>query len=268
MFTFENELYSSFPSHIDQVHEEDSAKVVTKLRAKGNGFTDLYETVKARFIPSRQFKFIRIHSFIYLDAACGQPVRCPIRIIPGSSPIRRAILRNSSIPGLATPYTFPMDRIIYDSFDPPQESDNCSPELPSRISRQCLELSEDVRKNIRIVCKEGLVVLFLPLPLEKGKVFVAYNDKSQYRVEAVYYSQNGEAAEPIDVAKEALCLGPYTKLTRIYERVVRLAEGYAGRTEESNWAEEKVTSQEAKSKQQKVINERDESKRVGDGEVL
>ena len=270
VLTFEKDRSSSFFSRIDQVHDEGSADIVTEPRDEGNGLKDIYKTEKARVAPSHRFNFIRIHSYIYLDAAHGKPIRCPIRVLRGTSPIRRAIMRNSIIPELTKPYTAPMNRIVFDSFSPPKEPRDLVSELPDRISEDCFQLPDDLRENIRVAYREGLIVLSLPLPLSKGTVFVAYNDKPPYRVEAVYFRQNGKTTEPIEVSKKILWSGPNTKLARICERVICLAEGEgpAMWPDMLNRAKESVKSQEAHFKEQKVIKERDESKRVGDEEVL
>jgi len=39
-------------------------------------------------------KRIKIQSFFYFDAMEGDPVKCPIKVLPGLSPIRRALIEN------------------------------------------------------------------------------------------------------------------------------------------------------------------------------
>jgi hypothetical protein len=167
-------------------------------------------------------------------------------------------MRNSLIPELAKPYSFPMSRILFDSFSPPPETGDHDSELPAWISSQCFQLPEDVRENARVAYKEGLVVLSLPLSLIKGIVLVAYNEKPPHRVEAVYLSQNGEAATPIDIGTKVLWSGPYPGLSRIYERVVRLVEGCTGRPDKPGETGELVKAKEASPKEE-AINIREES---------
>lgn len=163
-------------------------------------------------------------------------------------------MRNSMIPELAKPYSFPMSRILFDAFNPPHEPGDHDLELPARISKQCLQLPEYVREKIGVVQKEGLIVL--SLPLNKGTLFVAFNAGLSNRIEAVYCSQNWKGATPIEISKEALCFGPYTELTRIYERVVRLVEreGSARKADEDIGIEERVQSLEGHSKGEEVVN--------------
>jgi hypothetical protein len=193
--------------------------------AAGRFLSKIYPGVKARLRTSRQIIFIRIHSYLYPDAAHGGPVRCPIRIIPGTSPFRRAVMKNSLIPELAQPYSFPMSRILFDSVTLPEPTQHVL-ELPEWISRQCFELPEDVRKNIGLVIKEGLVIFSLPLPWAERTVFVAFTQKPPHELQGIFLGQTGKEAAPIEISLEALCCGPYTaELARIYKGIVRLLKG-------------------------------------------
>jgi hypothetical protein len=218
-------------------------------------------------VTESKTNFICIHSFFYPDAARGKPVRCPIRIIPGTSPFRRAVMRSSMIPELARPYSFPRSRILFDSFSPPPEPGNHDREVPERISNEFLQLPEDLREKTRVAYKEGLVVLSLPLSLTRGIVFVAYNEKPPHGVEAVYFCQNGKADTPIDLRKKVLWSSPYTGLTKIYERAVRLVGGSAGWPDKSGETGEMVKPNGGTSKEE-AINNREESARIGREEVL
>ena len=59
--------------------------------------------------------YIKIKSHYYHDAAQSQPIQCPIHIIPGVSPIRKAIAMDTELKAITMPYHFPMFRIIIDS---------------------------------------------------------------------------------------------------------------------------------------------------------
>lgn len=266
--TFENKR-SCAPSLHNQASGKGSRQAATELKQERRCCTGLYARVKDRFIPSRPINFIRIHSFFFPAATHGKPVRCPIRIIPGTSPFRRGIMRNSLIPELTKAYTFPMDRILIDSFTPPDEPSHKAPELPARISEQFFQLPEDLRENTGVVYKDGLILLSLPLPLKKEKVFVAYNDKPPHRVEAVYFSQNGKAARPTELTKTVLRSDPHTALARIYERVFRLVEGksFAGRSDKFRGTGEEVKSQEG-AEEQEIVHGSKEPGRVENEEVL
>jgi hypothetical protein len=251
VLTFEKDRSSNFPSRSEQVYDEGSADVVIKRSSENNSFKGLHETSKVRFAPSSQFNFIRIHSFIYLDAAHGKPIRCPIRVLRGTSPFRRAVLRNSIIPDLAKPYTFPMDRILVDSFTLPEEPRNQPHELPTRISEQWLQLPENIREDTGVSLKNGLIVLSIPIPPAERRVFVGYNVRAPHRVEAVFLSQNEKTANPIDVSKEALCFGPFTRLGKIYEKIGCLVdqEILTVRRDNSTWTDQRYD----KTKEQEVI---------------
>lgn len=200
---------------------------------EGRYLSEIYARGMGRFQASRQLNFIRIRSFFFPDAAPGGPVQCPIQIIPGTSPFRRALVRNSMIPELTIPYCFPMSRILFESVKL-QEPAQHVPELPEWISKQCSELPRDVRKNISVVIKDGLVIFSFPLPLVVGTAFVAFNQKPPHELQGIYFSQPGKEDAPNEISLGAFCLGGNTgNLGRIYKGVVRLAkgEGLAGRPE-------------------------------------
>jgi hypothetical protein len=266
--TFEKKSFCDLALH-NQAYSKETGHVANELKQERRWFTDSYTRVRERIIPSPVVSLIRIHCFFFPDAARGKPVRCPIRIIPGTSPFRRAIMRNSKIKELGNPYTYPMDRILLDSLDTSQALGDHDRELPERLSGQWLELPGEVREKTRVTFKEGLIVLSLPLPPAEGTILVAYNDKPPYRVEAVYLSQNGKTATPIDVGKEALCFGPYTRLAWIHERVVRLIAGEspARRLAEKGETDEKAKSKEGRSKEE-VLNGVEESRGIEKREVL
>jgi hypothetical protein len=222
--------------------------------AAGRYLSEIYARAMGRFRASRQANFIRIHSFLYLDAAHGEPVQCPIRIIPGTSPYRRAIMKNSIIPELAIPYSFPMSRILVDSIELQGETSKQEPEMPAWISQQCLHLPEKVRENARVVCREGLVVF--SLSFIKGKVYVAFNAEPPYKVKCVYCSENGKGPVPIEIGPDALGFDHSMELTRIYDTVIRRVEG-GGLAEGPGQPEEKgerVASEERKFNEEESYN--------------
>lgn len=248
ILTFENKPTFGFHRGKDRLPDGDRMKGVAATRSEAGGCStrDVIGRIKSRFLETRQANFIRIHSFLYLDAAHGEPVQCPIRIIPGTSPFRRALVRNSTMPELAQPYSFPMFRIFFDSvklYEPAQHV----PELPEWICKQCFELPEDVRKNIRVATKEGLVILSLPLPWAEGTVFLGFKQKPPHKLQGIYFSKTGKEAAPIEISLEApCCVHSATELARIYEGVVKVAkgEGLAGHLEKSIRMGEIVNSQE------------------------
>lgn len=163
---------------------------------------------------------VRINSFFYLDARSGQPLRCPIRIIPGISPITRAIRGECAIPELLEPYRFPISRILFDSYQFPCDTESDSCKLPVALYNQFKKLPGLVQKSGRASLKEDIVLLSLRMPEENGTVFVAYRNQAPYSVIAVYCAKTSATPTLIDATKVALYFGPFTELRTIYNRAV------------------------------------------------
>jgi hypothetical protein len=213
-----------------------------------------YPKGKARLRASHPLNFIQIHSFLYPDAAHGGPVQCPMRIIPGTSPFRRAVMKNSMIPELTIPYCFPMSRILIDTVELQDETTKREPELPAWISQQCLHLPESVRENARVAIKQDLVVL--SLSFMRGKVFVTFNAEPPYKIKGVYCSENGKGPVPIKIGPEALGFGPSMELGRIYDMVIRRikSEGLAEQPRQPEEKGERVASEERKFNEEESYN--------------
>lgn len=218
---FDDSPFSNNQSYDDKFPPERIAKEQSKLSVdqeeKGFGLKNrsgLYQHSRT---------LVRINSFFYLDAKTGQPIRCPIRMIPGISPITRVLRREGAIPDLLNPYRFPISRILFDSFKFPLDTERDSCELPIVLYNQFKRLPQRVQKSGRASFQEGIVLISLRIPDENGIVFVAYHNQAPYRVVAVYCTQTRETETLIDVTKMALFLGPFTELTMIYDRAVSYA---------------------------------------------
>ena len=175
------------------------------------------------FTPTRhKVQSIRVHSFLYSDAMYGEPIRCPIRIIPGISPIRQTF--NSAIPiiELTKPSSFPMPHIRYDHIEQEVQRHGYHEELPPRLTNQFRRLPAQAMKNVRVQFKEGLILFSLPIHDKNSTVIVAYNEEPPYKVMAAYLYNKNISGKSIDLTAEALCRGPFTMLRTIYRRVIRL----------------------------------------------
>lgn len=106
---------------------------------------------------------LRINAFFYTNAPEGQKVRCPIRVIPGLSPLRQVLIGAGVLTEAELGFqgwTFAMDRILWDEYRPdPLADSDPSGELAAQIAR----LPEDVRAAVRILPHPPLFVLCLPV---------------------------------------------------------------------------------------------------------
>lgn len=164
---------------------------------------------------------VRVHAFLYWDATHDQPVRCMLKILPGMSPIRQAIIQNCTIPELKKAYTFPMSLIQYDCFNAEWKGNGSyNQKLPKRIRNQCLQLPEKVRDGARVIFRDDLSVILLPVPFG-GMMLVAYGLKKEHRVKAVFFSAGETSDELTNLTEVAACYGPYTNLETIFNRGIR-----------------------------------------------
>jgi hypothetical protein len=223
VLTFEGNALAGFPSRRYCARSKRSPfDERTKIPATAQQYSSgAYRRTAAFHSSIRQVDLIRVHSFLYQDARHSQPCRCPIRIIPGTSPIRHALQKNSSNEDLIKPISFPMQRIIYDTLKPAAEPSDSNRELPSRLQRQFLCLSDNVREHAMVSFKEGMILLSLPIPSKNGKVIIIYKNSPPHEIEAVYFMPNNQPGRPIDLTSEARIFGPYMRLRTIYNRIHR-----------------------------------------------
>ena len=214
--------FSGNQSYYDKFTPERMAKEHSKLSVdqEGNGL----ELKNRSGLYRHSRTLVRINSFFYLDAKSGQPIRCPIRMIAGISPITRVLRRECAIPDLLNPYRFPISRILFDSFKFPHDTERDSCELPIALYNQFKKLPQSVQKRGRASFKEGIVLISLRIPGENGIVFVAYQDQEPYRVVAVYCTQSRETQTLIDATKVALSFGRFAELRTIYDRTVSFSK--------------------------------------------
>jgi len=182
---------------------------------------------KACFSSNRKVDQIRIHSFYYNNASYGPPVQCPIRVIPGISPVRQVLSQSRKLSELIKPFDFQTMHILYDPLEPLFEQQNHESMLPFRIQNQLFKLPEGVQEDVRVFYQGDIFFLSIPLtPIKSGKLIIAYSIKAPHEVEAVYFTRNEMSNEPIDITNEALCYGLYTKLRTIYKRVEKLFDDF------------------------------------------
>jgi len=175
--------------------------------------------------PGHQNRHIEIRVFLYPNPLQGQPIRCPLRVISGISPIRQAISRNFDIPELNKEYDFPMSRITFDSFESKPEPHFHAVDLPKRMYRQLLRLPEEIIAAARVEFKGDQYILSLPVH-SNGKLFIVYAKEPVCKTLAVYFVRNnGEDGKLLELTSEVLRFGPYMKLITIFSLALRMING-------------------------------------------
>lgn len=223
LITFENQIPSkSYLSNLRRYcttlkarTQKEKTKRASNLKALDIDSGDIIDEV-------HQPMYVRVHAFLSWNADKGQPpIRCPIRIIPGVSPIREAIIRDCPIPQLKQSYNFPLSHILYDRFEAETSSDlNARQNLPKRIYNQCLQLPANVKNSSTVIHRESLTMLSLPVP-GRGSIFVVFRNKKKHRVAAVYFTNHKANSEKVALTDTVLRHGPYTNVKTIYKTGVR-----------------------------------------------
>jgi hypothetical protein len=170
------------------------------------------------FTKQQDLQRIVINSFFYPNASSGQCIRCGLKIIPGLSPVRRALLNSGLFKGEVSYY--PSDRIVYEELDLPERK-TTDWEVPDEVLKQLRALPEQILEGMSVTTREGFLAIHLTLP-DKSKASVFYLCERPYPLRAVFI-QNG-AGESTEVTEGILNPGPHTEILTIYQRLISIAE--------------------------------------------
>lgn len=166
------------------------------------------------------------HAFYYEDARNGQYQRCPIRVIPGMSPFRQALLRCDILqPSRMPTYAFPLplDRVRLQAVSSTGSPGRTEVKVPTKLVEQILELPEIVKEGVETTIREGLVVVVLPVP-DGDRIAIAFDSVPPHTPQAAQLIHNGEG-EPIDLTEHAMERRRLGRLVDIYQRIVHLVMG-------------------------------------------
>ena len=139
-----------------------------------------------RSLPTHHTNRIRIDAYDYPDPQEGQLVNAKLRVLPGISPLRLALLHTRTVGQQALAeegILFPLSHIL---FDPYEEDTTCteSDESLEALSRQCAELPEKVQESIQFNVEDQTLSVSVRLP--RGSVLVArYARTIPLKLEAV-----------------------------------------------------------------------------------
>ena len=222
VLTFETNPHPNFYSSNKPVIDEEVPDVENRLNTFRNKiFSKHTDKLRKHFSKNHLINYIRIHSFFYPDSTHGQPNRCSLRVIPGVSPIRKAIINNPSDHKLIKQYRYPMNRIMFDSFQTKQKKNYSESELYIWLNNQILTLPNRILEDLKVTVKEGLLILSIPLEKKAGILFVTYRIETPHKSISVNICQEPKNGNLIDFTKEALCNNPHTTLLSIYRKAAR-----------------------------------------------
>jgi len=165
---------------------------------------------------------VRINAFLYDDPQAAQERRIPIKVIPGISPIRMALLAGDKIApeAIGEPFRgFPLELIDYDRFDPSVSADNSSDHVPEAIVSQLRQLpSEAIDENIDLYVEDNLVIVNLQL-YEGATVDIAIDQRSPHSIRGIYVKTTPDD-EAKDVTDKLLQAGCDIGLAEVYKRLL------------------------------------------------
>lgn len=145
-------------------------------------------------------KVVRANTFFYRDPSNGSPARCPIKVLPGISPYRQALLSNGILAeeSLGLEYSgYPLGCIRFDRLDDELKSDRCEVELSVGIRDQLEQLPKPVQHAIRVTTRDKFIVFVMPVG-QHHRVQVAFDRESGDHVCAVYlFSSRSGLSEDI-----------------------------------------------------------------------
>jgi hypothetical protein len=130
---------------------------------------------------------IQVDAYLYIDPQRGQKVPIPILVLPGISPIRRAILASGRIsPSDIGEYAsdFPLGSIIYEPFGIRTESADLDEGAFEIIAEQCRELPEEAQTGVSFSVLPDSVIVALPL-ISSVIAHVEYGRKPPHEITAV-----------------------------------------------------------------------------------
>jgi len=134
---------------------------------------------------------VRINAYLYPKPEKGERIRVPIRVLAGDSPIRKTLLSNKD-PKIASlckwaPW-FPMDKIIYDRYEPHTSTD-ITTEFPDAIIEQIKKLPIKTQRTVTLSMPDTFIaVRFAVTKVNSAIVF--YSKQSPYNICDIEFTAN------------------------------------------------------------------------------
>ena len=108
---------------------------------------------------------IRAGAFVYTDPQDGVKVAAPIRVLPGISPFRLALLATGRLNRRALgehAVCFPMEQIVYEALNTPASGQ--ASDIPETLIAQIKELPEETQGKLGLCMNEDVLVVTFELP--------------------------------------------------------------------------------------------------------
>lgn len=163
---------------------------------------------------------IRINSFFYVNAPAGEKVRCPIKVIPGVSPIRQALIGNGVLTNDELGFQgwqFPMEKILFDATTPTQPDAADGRAVPEELTGQLCQLPPELRHAATIMPDDPFFIVSLPLARHVD-ARIAFNSETSRPIQAVYLSDDRQD-RPQDVTERLFRTARCTSIAQVYARL-------------------------------------------------
>lgn len=168
---------------------------------------------------------VKVNSFHHHNPQAADYQRCPIRVIPGISPIRLMMITRGLLGGDGLGHdhiSFPMSRIQFESAgDLTERSDRGGPEsgIPAVLATQLDDLPVTIRKDVTAVVADEIVMFELPTS-GTGSIQIAFDRKPPHKIRAV--CRKAFARDELDdITAEVLTGEPRATMGRIYDKLAR-----------------------------------------------
>jgi hypothetical protein len=142
-------------------------------------------------------KFIQIRSYYYPDAINGDPVKCPIRIIPGISPMRQAIKHDPDLSEIVRSSRFQLPHIIYDDYRTCLTPKN---NIPNRIRDQINIFLKTSGKSLSISFEDKWIIVTIPLSDVSGFLFITFSHCSPFDINSIFYQADSISKNPVNIS--------------------------------------------------------------------
>lgn len=145
-----------------------------------------------------------VKAFVYFPTQCREPMPCALRVIPGLSPFRHALIACGALPDSALghhAFAFPMADVRFDPAEP-DAADTPGDLLPADVLEECRELLPDLDECVSFEFEDSSVVVKLPLGHQRYAL-VAYSLDPPHVIQAIEL-QDGPSEHARDVTGQIL----------------------------------------------------------------
>ena len=182
---------------------------------------------------SRPDRCPTVHAFYYENAASGQPIRCPIKVIPGISPIRRALTYSNPIQELrGGSHQYPLTKIQFDNLEFRERRQIRDSKISTNenefleyIRSQAKLLPEEIKDDIHVKHTPDAAILRMPLD-DEHLLILAINPEPDHDILSIMVSQAGSNNDPIDVTEDVMNKSYKASILSIYRASLRLIKDH------------------------------------------